>query len=86
MKDTLTFIVRSIVDHPDDVSVEEQNASEERILFVIHANQEDIGKIIGKKGRIITAIRDLIKLMATKHNVYVDVTIADEPKEKEPVV
>ena len=78
MKDTLLFILTSIVDHPEDVSVEERN-EEGRILFVIHAHGEDIGRIIGKKGRIISAIRDLIKLIATKQNAYVDVTIAEEP-------
>jgi len=77
MKDTLLYIVQSIVDHPDDVVIDEQvNAG--RTVFAIHANPEDIGKIIGKKGRIISAIRDLVKIIATKQNLYVDVTIAED--------
>lgn len=76
MKETLTYILQQLVDKPDDVSVEELN-EESRMIFKIHANQDDIGKIIGKNGRIIRAIRDLIKLMATRHNVYVDVVLAE---------
>jgi hypothetical protein len=76
MKDTLLFILQKLVDHPDDVRVEEQN-DDSKIILTIHANQEDIGKIIGKSGRIIKALRDLIKLMATKQNSYVDIVIEE---------
>ncbi len=79
MKDTLLFLLTNIVDHPDDVTIDEQT-SEGRTLFVIHAHSEDMGKIIGRGGRIIRAIRDLTKLMATKKNIYADVTLAEEEK------
>ena len=82
MKDTLIFLLKNIVDHPDDILVDEQN-DESRVLLTIHANQEDLGKIIGKNGRIIKALRDLTKLMATKQNLYVDVVIAEEEEPKE---
>ena len=74
MKDTLIFLLQKIVDHPDDIDVTEEG-EESRVLLTIHANQEDLGKIIGKNGRIIKAIRDLVKLMATKQNLYVDVPL-----------
>jgi uncharacterized protein len=76
MKDTLVYLLTSIVDHPEDISVDE-TATEGKTLLTIHANSEDLGKIIGKQGRIIRAIRDLIKLIAAKHAVYVDVVIAE---------
>lgn len=76
MKDTLAYILSKLVDHPDDIVIEE--ATEEgRTTFTVRANPEDMGKIIGKSGRIIRAVRDLIKLMATKHNAYVDVILAE---------
>lgn len=76
MKDTLLYLLQKIVDHPDDVVVD-QEQSEDKTILTIHANQEDLGKVIGKSGRIIRAIRDVIKLMAAKQGVYVDVVIAE---------
>ena len=80
MIDAILFILKRIVDNPDDVSVEEQ-AEGERTVFVIHVNPSDMGKVIGKQGRIIMAIRDLVKLMATKENKFVDVSIAESAAE-----
>lgn len=77
MKKTLEFLLTSIVDHPEDIVVDETQ-EESRIIFTIHAHRNDMGKIIGKSGRIIRAIRDLIKLMAAKAGAYVDVVLAEE--------
>lgn len=76
MKDTLVFLLTSIVDHPDDVVVDE-DTSDDKTTLTIHAHADDLGKIIGKSGRIIRALRDLMKLMAAKQGVYVDVVIAE---------
>jgi predicted RNA-binding protein YlqC (UPF0109 family) len=77
MKATLTYLLTHIASHPDDIVVDEETA-EDRTIFTIHANPEDMGKIIGKSGRIIRAIRDLTKLMAAKQGVYVDVILAED--------
>lgn len=76
MKETLTYLVQSIVDHPEDVSVVEEQR-EGRTVLRLTINQEDMGKVIGKSGRIIRAIRDLIKLLATKRGVYADVELVE---------
>lgn len=76
MKDTLQYLLTNIVDHPDDVSIDE-NADSERTLLTIHVHPDDMGKVIGKSGRIIRALRDLVKLIAAKHNVYADVEVAE---------
>lgn len=76
MKDTLVYLLSHIVDKPEAVTVEESQ-EESRTILTIHADQADIGKIIGKNGRIIKAIRDVTKLIATKKNVYVDVVLAE---------
>jgi len=76
MKDTLLHLLSHIVENQEALSVEEVSEEGKKIL-VIHADPTDIGKIIGKHGRIIRAIRDLIKIMAVKQNSYVDVTIAE---------
>lgn len=77
MKDTLLFLLSRIVDHPDDVVVDEA-VTEDKTVLTIHANQKDLGKIIGKGGRIIRSLRDLIKLMAAKQGIYVDVILAED--------
>ncbi len=76
MKDTLLFILQNIVDNPDSVQVDEQKDGD-KTIFTIHVHEGDMGKIIGKSGRIIRAIRDLVKLMAAKQGIYVDVVIAE---------
>ena len=77
MKDTLLYLLTRIVDHPDDIVIDEE-ATEGKTTLTIHANQEDLGKIIGESGRIIRSLRDLIKLMAAKQELYVDVVLAEE--------
>lgn len=81
MKKTLESLLAELVDHPEDIKVTEEN-SERGTVLVIHANQEDIGKIIGKSGRIIRAIRDLIKIIAAKHEAFVDVVLAEDEVSK----
>jgi uncharacterized protein len=76
MKDTLEFLLKEIVDHPDEIKIVE-SIEEGKTILTIQANQEDIGKIVGKQGRIIKSIRNLIKLIAAKHNAYVDIIIAE---------
>lgn len=84
MKDTLQFLITKIVDHPENVSIEETEGEESRVMLTVHVHPDDMGKVIGKSGRIIKALRDLIKLIATKHGIYVDVVLAEEKREKNP--
>ena len=82
MKETLQFLLEKIVDHPESIIIDEEE-SESRTLLTIHAHQDDFGKIIGKSGRIIKALRDIMKLMATKQNRYVDVVLSEEETQSE---
>lgn len=76
MKDTLLYLLQHIVENTEVLSIDEVE-EEGKKLLVVHAAQEDIGKIIGKHGRIIRALRDLIKVIAVKENAYVDIRIAE---------
>ena len=76
MKETLIYLLTALVDHPQDIIVEE-TTEESRTVLTIHAHSDDMGRIIGKSGRIIRAIRDLVKIIAAKHDTYVDVMIAE---------
>ncbi|GIW61788.1 MAG: UPF0109 protein [Patescibacteria group bacterium] len=79
MKDTLSFIVKSIVDHPDSVSVEEREENGITILTVSVA-KDDMGKVIGKEGKVIRSIRNIMKVKAMKHNKRITVTLAENEK------
>lgn len=80
MKDTLHFILTNIVENTEALSIEEQT-EDGKTIYIIHADQSDLGRIIGKHGRIIKAIRDVIKIMAIKQDTYVDIMIAEQPPE-----
>ena len=76
MQDFLKYLVSLIVDHPDEVNIEERILGENVSQYIISANQEDMGKIIGKEGKIIQAIRNVAKIMAIKENKQIRVEIA----------
>jgi uncharacterized protein len=65
MKDLLAFLTKSIVDHPEEIIVEEKEEDGQTSLN-LQANPDDIKMIIGKKGRTIKAIRELLKIRAIK--------------------
>ncbi len=85
MKDTLTGLVKALVDQPEEVTVAE-TSEEGRTVFTISVHPDDMGKIIGRGGRIIRAVRDLMKIIATKKGAYIDVIVAEErpPESNEP--
>jgi predicted RNA-binding protein YlqC (UPF0109 family) len=82
MNDTLLFLVQSIVDHPQDVSISQESSGQDRILFRLTTHPDDMGQIIGRNGRIIRAIRDLVKLIAAKRGVYADVQLQENQESK----
>ena len=80
MKDALTYILTSIVDNPDDVKVEE--SKEDGIVnFVISVASDDMGKVIGKEGKVIRSIRNVMKIKAMKEDVRINITLAEKPQE-----
>lgn len=74
MKELLEFIVKSLVTCPEDVVIEEKTEGD-IITLEIHVNESDMGKVIGKQGKIAKAIRSLMKAAAARKNVKVNVDI-----------
>jgi predicted RNA-binding protein YlqC (UPF0109 family) len=74
MKELVEFMAKSLVDNPDSVTVNEVN-EEQSIILKLTVAPEDMGKIIGKQGRIAKAIRTVIKAVAVKQNKRVIVEI-----------
>ena len=76
MKELLIYLAKHLVDDPDSVVVtEEQKESE--ILFTLKVAPDDMGKIIGRHGRIAKELRTVMKSAATRRSVKVDVSIVD---------
>jgi predicted RNA-binding protein YlqC (UPF0109 family) len=67
-------IVKALVDQPDKVQVNE-TAGESIVILEIRVGQEDVGKVIGKEGRIANAIRTVVKAAAAKNDKKVTVEI-----------
>ena len=74
MKELLEVIAKSLVDFPDKVSINEVT-SEQSIILELTVAPEDMGKVIGKQGRIAKAIRTVVKSAAIKNNKRVTVEI-----------
>jgi len=66
MKAIIEFIVKQLVDKPGNVRVEESSPNENSIEIVVEVDKDDIGKVIGKKGRNINAIRTLVTAIGAK--------------------
>ena len=81
MKDLLVYILRSIVDFPDEVVVEEQTKEDGFVVLLVSVNQGDMGKVIGREGKIIKAIRSLIRVVAIRENKKVSVELKDQEGE-----
>ncbi len=74
MGELVEFIAKALVDYPDQVSVNEVEGSQS-VIIELKVAQEDMGKIIGKQGRIAKAIRTVVKAAAIKDNKRVVVEI-----------
>lgn len=76
MKELLTYIVQNLVDHPDQVSVTER-ANGGETVFEVRVADGDMGKVIGRQGRIVKEIRILMRAVAQKQGKKVSVDIMD---------
>lgn len=74
MGDLVEFIAKALVDNPDEVSVTEVEGSQS-VIIELRVAQEDMGKVIGKQGRIAKAIRTVVKAAAIKNDKRVVVEI-----------
>ena len=77
MKDTLHFIVTSIVDNPDAVSIEDQEGEDGILNLIVTVANEDMGKVIGKEGKVIRSIRNIMKIKAMKENIRINISLAE---------
>jgi predicted RNA-binding protein YlqC (UPF0109 family) len=74
----LEYLVKSLVDHPDDVKVD-RKVDEMGVLLSLHVNPLDMGQVVGRKGSTAMAIRSLLKIVGVKNNARVNLKI-EEPE------
>ena len=76
-KEFLEFLIKALVDHPEDVKVD-RKVDEMGVLLSLRVNSEDMGQIIGKAGSTARAIRSLIRIVGLKNHARVNLKI-EEP-------
>ena len=74
MKELVEIIAKALVEHPDEVVVTQKEEGK-HITIELHVAASDMGKVIGKQGRIAKAIRSVVKAALSKENQKVDVEI-----------
>jgi len=77
MKELLNYIARNLASDPDAVSVTEIERAEDDIVLELRVAPEDMGKVIGRQGRIAKEIRTIIKAAGFRQNKNVSVDIVD---------
>ncbi|HSI99676.1 MAG TPA: KH domain-containing protein [Patescibacteria group bacterium] len=77
MKEFLEYVARSLVDKPDAVWVEVDDEGDETLL-TLGVDQDDMGRVIGRDGRIANAIRSLLRVMATRDGRHVELDIVND--------
>lgn len=76
MKDLLITIAQGLVEHPESVVVEQDSPTEDgTIVFHLHVAADDMGRVIGKQGRIAKALRTVMRAAATRQDAKVMVEI-----------
>ncbi len=76
MKELLTYVAQNLVEHPEAVSVSEQ-VNDSEVVLELRVAPEDMGKVIGRQGRIAKEIRTLIRSVAQRSGKRVSVEIVD---------
>ncbi|HLY36239.1 MAG TPA: KH domain-containing protein [Candidatus Limnocylindria bacterium] len=74
MKEFLDYVARALVDNPDAVSIE-VDARDDEVELTLSVDEADMGRVIGRDGRIANAIRSLLRVMGTREGVHVELEI-----------
>ena len=77
MKDLVEYLAKALVDRPGEVSVDEFEEDDGTIVFELTVAEDDVGKVIGRNGRTVNALRTVIRAAAVRHNRRVLVDVVD---------
>ena len=82
MKEFVEYIVKNLVDNPDQVKINEIGGTQ-TLIIELSVEKSDIGKIIGKRGKTINAIRTLLMSVASRNGLRVNLEILEDKDEAE---
>ena len=77
MEELLEYLARSLVDKPDEVSVDGFDEDDGTIVLELHVGEDDAGKVIGRGGRTVAALRTVVKAAAVRGGQRVLVDVVD---------
>ena len=84
MQDILSFILKNITTVPDDVKIEVED-QEGTSNYIVTVNPADVGRIIGKEGKVIKAIRTIMRVIAIQRGVHIRISVVSENDAQTPV-
>jgi len=77
VKELLDYMVKELVDSPDEVEITEEEEGDRTVIFKLHVAESDLGKVIGKKGRTANALRVVMRAASAKRGKSSIVKIID---------
>ena len=77
MRELLEYIVKELIDNPDNVEITEEEEDDKTVIFNVKVAEDDIGKVIGKKGRTANSIRIIMRAASAKKDKSSIVKIMD---------
>lgn len=78
MQDILQFILKNITTVPEDIKIDVQQEEGDTTNYLITVNPADVGRIIGKEGKIIKAIRTIMRVIAIQRGVHIRISVVSE--------
>lgn len=83
LREFLEYVLRILVKHPDDVAID-YDFGDNRHVFRVSLNPEDIGRVIGKNGYTVSSIRSLLNAAAEREGARVTLKVMDDEPERGP--
>jgi len=81
MKKLLDFLVKKVANHPEKIAIEEQIPGEGFLNLALKVHPEDAGLVIGKKGKTIRALKNIVKILAIKEGKRVNIELTNKEKD-----
>lgn len=78
MHDFVEFVIKKLVDKPDGVQLSQEEKEANKVIFQLRVDKEDVGKVIGKKGRTANSIRILLSAVAAREGKRAILEIVDK--------